>query len=112
MSKVGSKNHSAGHISSGEAEILIQSLDENLGGNGVRFYPGVSYRHLFVGSGLEPALECAPPHDHPNEPAESLMIQPSNDQAKATADLLNDLTRKSWEILKDHPVNQKRIVSW
>jgi 2,3-bisphosphoglycerate-independent phosphoglycerate mutase len=37
-----------------------------------------------------------------------LLIQPKVPEAKATADLLNDLTRRSWPILKNHPVNQRR----
>jgi len=102
------KNHSAGHISSEESNEMLQALQKEIGGPGLNFYTGVSYRHLFVGQGLDPRLECAPPHDHPNEPAEPLLIRPKLPEAKATADLLNDLTRRSWKILKDHPVNQRR----
>lgn len=102
------KNHSAGHISSAEAAELIQTLQNELGGDGRKFYPGVSYRHVFVGKGLDPRLECAPPHDHPNEPAEALLIRPKVPEAQPTAELLNELTRKSWKILKDHPVNRRR----
>ncbi len=105
------KNHSAGHISSEEAAEMIQTLEAELGGEGRHFYPGVSYRHLFVGTGLDPRLECAPPHDHPGEAIESLWIKPKHPEAKATADLLNDLTKRSWAILKDHPVNRKRIAA-
>lgn len=102
------KNHSAGHISSEESEELIATLNRELGGAGLRFHAGVSYRHLFVGQDLDPALECAPPHDHPGEAAEDLMIQPATPAAAPTAALLNELTRKSWAILKDHPVNRRR----
>jgi len=102
------KNHSAGHISSEESDEMLKDIQKELGGPGLNFYTGVSYRHLFVGKGLDPRLDCTPPHDHPNEPAEPLLIHPKVPEAKATADLLNDLTRKSWKILKDHPVNQRR----
>ncbi len=102
------KNHSAGHITSAEAAELIRALDRALGNDGLRFYPGVSYRHLFLGRDLDPRLQCAPPHDHPNELAESLMISPKAEEAKKTAELLNDLTRRSWEVLEDHPINRKR----
>lgn len=102
------KNHSAGHISSAESDEILQTLQQEMGAPGLNFYTGVSYRHLFVGKGLDPRLDCTPPHDHPNEPAEPLLIRPKVPAAKATADLLNDLTRKSWKILKDHPVNQCR----
>ena len=102
------KNHSAGHITSAESDAMLQTLQQEIGRPGLNFYTGVSYRHLFVGQGLDPRLDCAPPHDHPNELATSLMIRPQVPAAQATADLLNDLTRRSWAILKDHPVNQRR----
>ena len=102
------KNHSAGHISSAESDAMLKTLQQEIGRPGLNFYTGVSYRHLFVGQGLDPRLDCAPPHDHPNEPAAGLMIRPQVPAAQATADLLNDLTRRSWAILQDHPVNQRR----
>jgi len=102
------KNHSAGHISSAESEEILKTLQAALGSDKRHFHTGVSYRHLFVGQDLDPRLDCAPPHDHPNESAESLMIQAKVPAAQPTADLLNDLTRRSWPILKDHPVNQRR----
>jgi 2,3-bisphosphoglycerate-independent phosphoglycerate mutase len=102
------KNHSAGHISSAESDEILKTLQKEIGRPGLNFYTGVSYRHLFVGKGLDPRLDCTPPHDYPNEPAEPLLIQPKVPEAKATADLLNDLMRRSWPILKSHPVNQRR----
>ena len=102
------KNHSAGHITSAESDEILKTLQKEIGSPGLHFYTGVSYRHLFVGNNLDPRLDCAPPHDHPNELAASLMIRPRVPAAKMTSDLLNDLTRRSWAILKDHPVNQRR----
>jgi 2,3-bisphosphoglycerate-independent phosphoglycerate mutase len=102
------KNHSAGHISSEESDAILQTLQQEIGREGLNFYTGVSYRHLFVGRGLDPRLDCTPPHDHPNEPAEPLLIRAKVSEAQPTADLLNDLTRCSWRILKEHPVNQRR----
>jgi 2,3-bisphosphoglycerate-independent phosphoglycerate mutase len=102
------KNHSAGHISSEESDAILQTLQKEIGREGLHFYTGVSYRHLFVGRGLDPRLDCTPPHDHPNEPADPLLIRAKVPEAQPTADLLNDLTRRSWRILKEHPVNQRR----
>ena len=42
------KNHSAGHISTEEADELIRFLDEKLGSDRIHFYTGVQYRHLLV----------------------------------------------------------------
>ena len=103
------KNHSAGHISSPEAAELIAMLNREIMPEGLQLYPGVSYRHLFVGRGLSPRLDCAPPHDHPDERAEQHMIHPLEPEARPTADLLNNLTRRSWAVLADHPVNRRRI---
>lgn len=111
------KNHSAGHISSEESAQLLNSLNQAISDPCYQFHTGVSYRHLFVGEKLSPNLECFPPHDHPNEPVADLMIRPvsssqaaSNNGATAqeTADLLNNFTRLSWDLFKDHPVNLKR----
>jgi 2,3-bisphosphoglycerate-independent phosphoglycerate mutase len=101
------KNHSAGHISSEEAAELLKAM-QAIAPEKLRFHPGVSYRHVFIGHGLEPDLICAPPHDHPDEPLEDLMIKPAVEAARPTAELLNDLTRRSWDILRDHPVNRRR----
>jgi 2,3-bisphosphoglycerate-independent phosphoglycerate mutase len=102
------KNHSAGHISSEESDEILQTLQRELGNDARHFYTGVSYRHLFVGRSLDPRLDCAPPHDHPGESAESLLIRPKTAEAATTATLLNRLTRESWALLKDHPVNRRR----
>ncbi|MDD2437800.1 MAG: cofactor-independent phosphoglycerate mutase [Massilibacteroides sp.] len=104
------KNHSAGHISTEEADELIRFLNERLGSDRVRFYTGVSYRHLLVIKGGDKYLDCTPPHDVPLHPFRPLMVKPGILEATETADLLNGLILKSQELLKDHPVNLKRIA--
>src|SRR5690554_3573369 len=59
------KNHSAGHITSEEAAVLIKHLNEKLSDETVKFYPGVSYRHLLIIRNGNKALKCTPPHDVP-----------------------------------------------
>ena len=59
------KNHSAGHITTEEADELIRFLNERLGSGRIRFYTGVSYRHLLVVKGGDKRVECVPPHDAP-----------------------------------------------
>ena len=103
------KNHSAGHISTEEADALIRFLNENLGSEQIKFHAGVSYRHLLVLKNGDKRIDCTPPHDVPMKPYRPLMIKPEVPEAKETADLLNSLILKSQELLKDHPVNQKRI---
>ena len=102
------KNHSAGHISNPEAYELIEFLNKKLGNETIRFYPGVSYRHLLVIKGGNKHLNCTPPHDVPGKPFRPCLIKPENAQAFDTAKLLNYLTLRSHALLSDHPVNQKR----
>lgn len=104
------KNHSAGHISTEEADILIKYLQEKLGNERVCFHTGVQYRHLLVIKDGNKQLDCTPPHDVPLKPYRPLMIKPLTKEAKETADLLNDLILKSQELLKDHPINKQRVA--
>lgn len=103
------KNHSAGHITTEEADILIKFLQEKLGNEDIHFYTGVQYRHLLVIKGGNKNLDCTPPHDVPLQPFKPLMIKPVCAEAKDTADLLNNLIIESQELLKNHPLNLKRI---
>lgn len=103
------KNHSAGHISTEEADVLIQYLQEKLGNEYVSFHTGVAYRHLLVLKGGDKRVECTPPHDVPMKPFRPLMIKPSIAEAQDTANLLNELILKSQVLLKEHPLNLRRI---
>ncbi len=103
------KNHSAGHISSEEAAELIRYVDRHCGRDGVRFWPGVSYRHLLVLEQGSPDLECAPPHDHVGEKAEDLLVRAKTKEAEPTATFLNGVIRRSWQLLPDHRVNKRRV---
>lgn len=105
------KNHSAGHISNEEAKILIDYLQEKLGDDVFTFHNGISYRHLLVMKGGDKRINCTPPHDVPGTPVKDVMVEALVPEAAETARLLNELTLKSQELLKDHPVNLKRIAA-
>ena len=98
------KNHSAGHITTEEAGILVEYLQEHLGNDRVRFHTGVQYRHLLVIKGGDKRIDCTPPHDVPLKPFRPLMVKPMEGMEnisvpeggaeltpKQTADLINDL---------------------
>ena len=104
------KNHSSGHITTEEADVLIQYLQEQLGDERVRFHTGVQYRHLLVIKGGDKRLDCTPPHDVPLQPFRPLMVKPEVPEAQTTADLVNDLILRSQELLAQHPINQRRIA--
>ncbi len=97
-------DHSADHISTQESHQLIEAVSRTLGGNGARFYPGVSYRHITVMEGVEfGKAACIPPHDILGQPiASHLPTGPG-------AAVLNRLMQESVSVFKDHPVNAKRV---
>ena len=110
--------HNGGNLQTEDAEVLIRYLNEHLGSERVRFITGIQYRHLLVIKGGSKYIECAPPHDHPDEEWKPLLVRP---QANApvepgrmtpqeTADLLNSLILRSQELLSRHPFNRQRAA--
>ena len=118
------KNHSAGHITTEEADVLVKYLQEHLGDERVRFHTGVQYRHLLVIKGGDKRIDCTPPHDVPLKPYRPLLVKPmagtedvtvpegeADLTPRQTADLINDLIMRSQALLKEHPVNKKRAAA-
>ena len=113
--------HNGGNLETQDARELIDYLNENLatpinreqGCERVKFITGIQYRHLLVIKGGSKHIDCAPPHDHPNEPWRPLLVKAVENAplekgrmtAQETADLINDLILKSQELLAKHPYN-------
>ncbi len=95
-------DYSAGHVSTEEASVLIRYVDDEMGGDGVKFYPGISYRHLLVVNGSGSGAICDAPHDFTGGPVDAHL--PRGEEHE----LLTGMIKKSWELLGDHPVNVKR----
>lgn len=96
----------ADHITTEEASELVEALNQSFNDYG-KFYLGVSYRNLFVSRDHETAsLISTPPHDVVGEPTGEHLLKPADDEK---ARLINGLMDESREILKDHPVNLKRV---
>jgi len=95
-------DHSAGHISTEEATKLITELNELLGSENIRFYPGVSYRHLLVCKGLDFDVQTSPPHDHIGTDKDKLLPRGKN------AELLIDLMARSHQFFANHDINKVR----
>jgi len=91
-------DYSAGHISTKEAAAIIEQLNRVLSGPNVRFYPGVSYRHLMTYKG-EVDVRTTPPHDILAKPVGGFL--PRGPGAGA----LRTLIDTSREILADHEIN-------
>ena len=96
-------DYSAGHISTKEASILIGSLNEKLGSKGVRFFPGMSYRHIVVLARPELAgVKCEAPHDITGQPLERHLPRGQGQE------FLRSLMKDSVELLEGHEVNSIR----
>lgn len=108
--------HHGGHLTTEEGDVLIQYLNRELGDDRVRFITGIQYRHLLVIHGGSKHIVCAPPHDHPNEAWEPLLVKPEPDApvepgrmtAAETAALINNLILRSQQLLSAHPFNRQR----
>jgi len=97
-------DYSAGHISSSEAAELISFLDRELGEDRIKFYAGVSYRHICVMEGDHLAgLNCVPPHDVVGQSLEANLPQGRG------AEGLVRIMRRSYDLLRDHQVNRARV---
>lgn len=110
--------HNGGNLETADADVLIQELNKYLGDDRVRFITGIQYRHLLVIRGGSKHIVCAPPHDHPNEPWEKLLVkaednapvEPGRMTAEETAELINRLIIESQQILSAHPFNRNRAA--
>jgi len=95
---------SAGHIQTDEAKTLITHLNDHLGDETIRFYPGLSYRHLMV-TGLAErfvGLQTTPPHDIIGRPISDHLPRGKG------SDWLNRLMARAGQLLADHELNQAR----
>ncbi|HYA86365.1 MAG TPA: phosphoglycerate mutase, partial [Nitrospirota bacterium] len=99
------EDFSAGHISTQESRLLIEEIDSKLGSDRIRFYPGVSYRHLMVWKGGKDRVECTPPHDIQDKDIQDYLPRGEGD------DIINSLMDESIDLLLAHPVNKARLES-
>lgn len=97
-------DYSAGDISSEEAAEIIKTVQEHFGNDIFSFYAGVSYRHCLVWkNGTVDLGSMTPPHDISGRVVGSYL----SDSENATP--LIAMMKESYELLKNHPVNLKRI---
>lgn len=98
-------DYSAGEISTEEARELIDSVEKELGTEYAHFYSGVSYRHLLVWDKGSTNVKLTPPHDISDRKITEYLPEGEN------AEELLSMMKRSEEILKNHPVNKKRIAA-
>jgi 2,3-bisphosphoglycerate-independent phosphoglycerate mutase len=93
---------SAGHISTEEARELIAAVDEKLSTNVIKFYPGVSYRHIMIWRGGSDNVHCTAPYKIHGEQIKDRFPEGDGDSK------LRSLIEDSYEILDKHPANVRR----
>ena len=96
-------DHSSGDITSEEAKILIEYINERFGTDSLQFYPGVSYRHALIVKNGSTNYDLTPPHDVLTQKAGAHLPKGEG------AEFLTEMMKKSYALLKSHPVNQDRI---
>lgn len=111
----------AGHITSEEAEILMEALNdyfnEKYNDFKGKFYPGISYRHLFVYSydnnedrDKIANLKTMPPHDISGKNLDENMSERIDEIWEDELGLeIRDIMLESQKVLENHEINQKRI---
>ena len=92
-------DHGADEITTAEADILIKALQNELGDQFRHFYTGVSYRHCLIWNDAPGFKDFMRPHDILGESIKEYL----------PGEPFLSLQKKSYEILKDHPVNLDRI---
>ena len=97
-------DYCADDISSAEAKILVEYIEEKLGNEIFSYYAGVSYRHCLVwDNGIVDGHDLTPPHDITDRPIKEYIPKGENVAP------LYEMMKKSYDLLKDHPVNLERI---
>lgn len=98
-------DYSGGHISTGEAAVLIGDIDKELGTDSIKFYPGVSYRHLMVWKSGEVDVESVPPHDIIGKDIADYLPTGRGEE------FLRQVMRDSVDVLDCHNINKERVAN-
>lgn len=97
------EDYCADDISTEEAEEIIKTIEEELGTDEFKFYSGVSYRHCLIwANGTTDLGTMTAPHDITGKVITDYLSTAEN------AKPLIEMMKKSYDILKNHPVNLAR----
>lgn len=91
-------DHSADEISTEDCAVLLNAVKEQLENEIYHFYVGTSYRHCLIWNNGT-VVELTPPHD--------VLTQKIGQYLPKDA-VLREMMKKSYEILKNHPMNIER----
>ena len=91
-------DHSSGEIETEDCAVLLRAVMEDLDRPPYHFYVGTSYRHCLIWENGE-VEELTPPHDVLGREIGPYLPDDKN---------LHEMMVRSYEILKNHPINEKR----
>jgi 2,3-bisphosphoglycerate-independent phosphoglycerate mutase len=94
-------SHSAGDITTEEGAALVRAIASSIYIPGVRVFSGIAYRHLLTWRDGPLKAHTLPPHNYLEQNIASYLLAHGSNP-------IPDLIRRSWDILKDHPVNLQR----
>lgn len=96
------KDHASGDITTEEADQLIQAVNQAFADHAIQFYTGTSFRHCMIVHDGEIGQELTPPHDVLGRRAGDYLPKGPG------SEMIDDMMRKSYDILNHHPVNEAR----
>jgi 2,3-bisphosphoglycerate-independent phosphoglycerate mutase len=96
-------DHSAGEIPTVQSRALIEYIGCKLQTKEIKFYPGVSYRHIIVWKGGPDKNILTPPHDILDKKITDFLPK------GPASNILLDMMINSSGLLKEHTVNKERI---
>lgn len=95
-------DYAAGDIPTADADELLKYLKPHLESDKFKLYTGISYRHCLVAANGVCGHELTPPHDFTGKPVTGHLPKGEN------ASLYLEMMKRSYDLLKDHPINLKR----
>ncbi|NOZ22178.1 MAG: cofactor-independent phosphoglycerate mutase [Planctomycetes bacterium] len=94
-------DHGCGDIESADARKIIEFIRRHMETGKIRFFPGVSYRHILLIRNGPPEPDIVGPHD---------ILGKNSRKYLPRKKVLRDLVLRSQEMLRDCPVNERRIA--
>ena len=98
------KDHASGDITTEESAVLLDVIKDAFSKENIKFYLGTQYRHCMIISNQKTQCDFIPPHDVLERTTGEYLPKGKD------AEMFIEMTKKSYELLADHPINKDRIA--
>lgn len=98
------KDHASGDITTEESDVLLDVIKDAFSKENIKFYLGTQYRHCMIISNQKTQCDFVPPHDVLERITGDYLPKGKD------AEMFIEMTKKSYELLADHPINKDRIA--